>query len=87
MKFKKGQQIACIVSKSGWYKDKTNERCDGPDKHEVVTADGYNKKGDLFLVEYPCDPADGYDDRCFVPLVSDSVLALELESVPEPFTI
>ena len=84
-RFKPGQEVACLYEKEGWVDADTGRQLPGPDKHEVVTVIGYHCDGYVELREY--HSFDGYDEECFEPLVSDSVLARELESVPEPFTI
>lgn len=81
MRFIPGQQIACIVPKNGWRETTTDKPVNGPDMHEVVTANGYADREHVHLYEYP--HPEGWEECCFVPLVSDTVLLEELESTPE----
>lgn len=85
-RFKPGQPIVCKVDKSGWYDIATDKPANGPDENDLVHADGYYCDGYVKLKEYP-DDFDGFNELCFEPLVSDSVLIAELEQVKEPYTI
>lgn len=93
MRFEPGQQIVCVRPNAPYKCLNTGIiTVFGPKYNEIVTVSGYFSVDRLILAEYSdIDPSVGltatFREVYFEPLVSDSVLARELESVPEPFTI
>ena len=94
MRFKPGQKVVCVrptkeyVPQNGDNIGKKHNY--GPKYNEIVTIRGYDADDDEFVLiqEYPGYPrAMSYWEIYFEPLISDDVIARELESVPEPFTI
>lgn len=60
-----------------------------PKRGKIYTVSGYDVplNGVDFIYLNELHPEDSFDERAFEPLVSDSVLGAELESVPEPYTL
>lgn len=94
MRFKKGQKVT-LKKRANWghrymvdYKPMA-----GPKFGEVVTVDSYPYPYEpeyCAFEEYQQTTENGiysFWEGDFEPLISDAVLRLELESVPEPFTI
>ena len=95
MRFKTGQAVTLRQSPEGWIRRDTQAlHSYGPKFGEVVHVEFYSIDEPNFMcfVEYPhIDPSDNdrhyYWEDEFEPLISDSVLFSELESIPETFTI
>jgi hypothetical protein len=98
-RFKPGQEIVCIKKGSwvgtfartyfGFFRTNKKVQAPGPEFNEIVTCDGYDCDGYVLLVEYninapnPNGPRSAYNETAFEPLVSDTVLEKELESITE----
>lgn len=87
-RFKPGQKITPKIKPKWESVNGTPAFGPLPEFGKEYTANGYDtpEDGIYFVFLKECHPKDSFDDRLFEPLVSDSVLREELESVPEPFT-
>lgn len=100
MRFQKGQEVVCIAVRwwikkpvlSFWnvWKRKVTTHY-GPKYNEVVTCDGYNDKGSMFLAEYrgknEWGHTSAFNDDCFEPLISTDSLMEALTSQPETLSV
>lgn len=84
-RFSIGQQVVC-VKRGAWRSRKTGELLPnwyGPKFNDICIVTGYSETGYVLLKGFGI----GFHEIEFEPLVSDAVLASELATVPEPYTL